>query len=97
MAGYVQVLQFKADDIEAIEQVAHQMREEFGDDFKVVHSTVSEDREKPGHFTIIAEFNSYEEAMTQSNDPRMTKSAEAMAALVDGPITFYNLDVKYES
>jgi hypothetical protein len=46
---------------------------------------------------IIAEFDSYDEAMSQSNDPRMGKFSEEMAALVDGPIKFYNLDVKFST
>jgi hypothetical protein len=45
---------------------------------------------------IVAEFDSYESAMKQSNDPRMGGFADEMAALVEGPVTFYNLDVKHE-
>jgi quinol monooxygenase YgiN len=97
MAGFVQILQFQTSDIDGIEAIAERMREELGSDMAVVHSTVSEDRERPGHFTIVAEFDSYESAMKQSNEPRMGTFADEMAALVDGSITFYNLDVKHES
>jgi quinol monooxygenase YgiN len=97
MAGFVQIVQFTTTNIDAIEEIADRMREELGDDFKVTKSTVSEDRERPGYYMIIAEFDSYDEAMSQSNDPRMGKFSEEMAALVDGPIKFYNLDVKFST
>jgi len=96
MAGFVQIVQFKAENIDAIEAIADRMREALGADFTASRSTVSEDRDQPGHFTIIAEFDSYEQAMTQSNDPRMGQFSGEMAALVDGPVTFTNLDVKFE-
>jgi quinol monooxygenase YgiN len=96
MAGFVQIVQFQASDIDAVEEVGDRMREELGADMAVLRSTVSEDRERPGHFMIVAEFDSYESAMKQSNDPHMSGFADEMAALVNGPVTFYNLDVKHE-
>jgi quinol monooxygenase YgiN len=95
MAGFVQVVQFTTSDIDAIEEIADQMREELGTDFRATRSNVAEDRDRPGNFMIVAEFDSYEEAMTQSNDPRMGRYSAEMAEHVDGPITFYNLDVKF--
>jgi quinol monooxygenase YgiN len=96
MAGFVQIVQFQASDIDAIEEVGDRMREALGADMAVLRSTVSEDRDRVGHFMIVAEFDSYESAMAQSNDPRMSAFADEMAALVNGPVTFYNLDVKHE-
>jgi len=42
----------------------------------------------------IIEFNSYEEAMKNSNDPATTEFAQRLGALLDGPPRLYNLDVR---
>lgn len=56
-------------------------------------ATVCADRDNPNHFTIIAEFPSYEAAMENSNLPETQELAKAMRALADGPATYTNLDV----
>jgi hypothetical protein len=48
---------------------------------------------EPGYFMIV-EFDSYEEAMKNSSDPVTSRYAEQLGALLDGPPTFYNLDVR---
>lgn len=42
----------------------------------------------------IVEFDSYEEAMRNSADPVTGKFAARLAELLDGPVTFGNLDVR---
>jgi hypothetical protein len=54
---------------------------------------VCQDSDKPGQYFTIAEFDSHEEAMRNSQMPETTKLSEQLAALADGPATFYNLDV----
>jgi hypothetical protein len=41
----------------------------------------------------VIEFDSYESAMENSNRQETAEFASKMAALCDGPPTFYNLDV----
>jgi quinol monooxygenase YgiN len=55
--------------------------------------TITKDRDRDDHYLVIAEFESYETAMANSNDPTTQKFAEKLAALCDGPPTFYNLDL----
>ena len=52
-----------------------------------------EDRDNPGHYLNVVFFDSYDEAMKNSNSPTTQKFSEQMMALADGPPTFYNLDV----
>jgi hypothetical protein len=52
------------------------------------------DRDRPGHYVSIVEFDSYEEAMRNSNDPATAKYARQMGELLDAPPTHYNLDVR---
>ena len=54
---------------------------------------VAHDRENPDHYVYLVFFDSYEEAMANSDLPETSHFAEKMMALADGPATFVNLDV----
>jgi quinol monooxygenase YgiN len=58
-----------------------------------VNVTITQDRDRPNHYITVAEFESYEKAMENSNNPATQEFAAAMAKLVDGEPTFINLDV----
>ncbi|HEU5301377.1 MAG TPA: hypothetical protein VFW06_03960 [Acidimicrobiia bacterium] len=51
------------------------------------------DRNDPTRQFTIVEFPSYDAAMKNSEMPETGAMAEKMAALCDGPPTFYDLDV----
>jgi hypothetical protein len=54
---------------------------------------LTRDRANPDRYTAIAEFDSYEEAMRNSELPETTEVAKAYQALCDGPVTFIDLDI----
>jgi hypothetical protein len=56
-------------------------------------SIVVRDRNDPDHHLILAFFDSYESAMENSNLPETGDFAAKQTALLDGPATFYDLDV----
>ena len=56
--------------------------------------TVTADRDRPGTYLTIVEFDSAESAMENSKRPETQQFAEQMGKLTDGPPTFYNLDIK---
>ena len=56
-------------------------------------SIVAADRDHPGKYVAIVQFESYEVAMRNSDDPRTAEFAAKMEELSDGPPTFRNLDV----
>jgi hypothetical protein len=58
-----------------------------------LRGTVTADRERPGYYLNIVEFESYESAMTNSARPDVSAFASKMAALCEEPPRFYNLDV----
>jgi hypothetical protein len=93
MPGYVQIMEFKTSHSEEIRALAEKVQEDLGDAARSTRALFTEDRDRPGHFFAIVEFNSYDEAMEQSNDPRTDARSKRMAALLDDPPTFYNLDV----
>jgi hypothetical protein len=54
---------------------------------------ILKDRNQPGRYLAVIEFNSYEEAMQNSADPETTKFAEQMAGLCTRPPVFTDCDV----
>ena len=56
-------------------------------------SIVTRDRNDPDRHLILAFFDSYESAMENSNLPETAAFAEKQMALLDGPPTFFDLDV----
>ena len=56
--------------------------------------TVTADRDRPGTYLTIVEFDSAESAMENSKRPETQQFAEQMGKLTDGPPKFYNLDVE---
>ncbi|MDQ1465802.1 MAG: hypothetical protein QOH10_217, partial [Actinomycetota bacterium] len=56
-------------------------------------SIVGRDRNDPNRYVILAFFDSYESAMENSKLPETQAFAEKQGALVDGAMTFSDLDV----
>jgi predicted outer membrane protein len=96
MAGFVQIMEIKTSRIDDVEAFAKRMQEERGDALLSSKATVTADRDRPGYYLIIVEFESYERAMENSSDPETGKYAQQMSELLDGPPKFYNLDVRLE-
>ncbi len=93
MAGFVQMIEFESQRIDEIKQLSDSMREGQNDGPTVRRITVAADRDRPGHYVSIVEFDSYDSAMENSARPETAEFAEAMGKLCDGPPTFHNLDV----
>jgi len=94
MAGFVQIMEFETSKIDEVEAFARRMQDERGDALLSTRATVTEDRDRPGTYLVIVEFNSYDEAMKNSNDPATEKYAAEMSGLIGGSPRFRNLDVR---
>jgi len=81
----------KLDEIMALSE---RMQAERSDALLASKATFTEDRDNPGHYFVIVEFDSYEAAMKNSNDPATSKYAEEMGTMLDAPPKFHNLDVR---
>ena len=93
MAGFIQIIEYRTsrfDEVKALgEERAH------NDPGSLARRvTATENRDKPGTFMTIVEFDSFESAMENSKRPETAEFAEQMQKLCDGPPTFYNLDVR---
>jgi len=97
VAGFVQFMEFESSNIDEVEAFARRMQEERGDALLATSATLTEDRERPGTYLVIVEFNSYEDAMANSNDPATDKYAAELVSLLGGATPrFRNLDVRSE-
>ena len=92
VTGFVQVIELKTSRVEEMRSLVAQMRAEY-DPGAAVRGSVTADRDRPGHYYTIVEFESYEEAMRNSTRPEVSAYAARLAALCDEPPRFYNLQV----
>ena len=95
MTGFVQIVEFKTSRIEEVQALIDERRAQLEAGSTVQRLTATADRDRPGYYLTIIEFDSYQAAMENSNLPETTEFAARMAALCDGPPTFANLDVMY--
>ncbi|NES15956.1 MULTISPECIES: hypothetical protein [unclassified Micromonospora] len=55
--------------------------------------TLAEDRDRPGHIMVVAEFDSYEQAMEHSARPETSAYAERLRQLASQEPRYVNLEV----
>ncbi|HUE08231.1 MAG TPA: hypothetical protein VMP41_12445 [Acidimicrobiales bacterium] len=93
MAGFVQIMELDTSKISEVDALGRDLATSLGGEFKARRATTAEDRERRGHYYIIVEFDSYEEAMQNSENPQVAQYSDKMGSLLDGPPAFRNLDV----
>jgi hypothetical protein len=93
MAGFVQIIEFKTSRIEEIEALGGPSTTEGSRPATFRRIIATADRDHPGTYFTIVEFDSFETAMENSGRAETSEFAAKMAALCDGPVTFHNLDV----
>ena len=92
MAGFFQVIEWKASRIDEVEKLQDEWRDRHPE-MGPSRILVGADKDNSGSYMTVVEFESYEAAMKNSNDPATSEWAERMSALCDGPATFHNLEV----
>ena len=93
MPGFVQITEFESSKIKDVDVLGRELAAAMGNKFKPKRAVTTEDRDRPDHCFILVEFDSYEEAMKNSDDPMTSEYSGKLGALVDGPPRFHNLDV----
>ncbi|MFF1307423.1 hypothetical protein [Streptomyces sp. NPDC058307] len=91
---FVQIIGFETERLEEMRQVLQEAgQRNAGRTGGPTHSMLLKDRDKPNHYLAVLEFNSYDEAMRNSDDPETTKLAEQVGALSIGERVYTNCDV----
>jgi hypothetical protein len=94
MAGFIQLIEFETNDVEAVEKAIQNFRDDHPGVMTFTTSRVAEDRDKPGTYISIVEFPSYEEAMKQSDHPALSEFVQSIGPELMANRRFRNLDVK---
>ena len=91
--AFIQVIEFTTSKPEELKALADEYRASTEGRRTVARGWMCADRDEPGKFVNIVEFESYEAAMENSNLPETQAFAGRMVELCDGPPRFSNLDV----
>jgi hypothetical protein len=96
MGGFVQIIEMQTSRIDEIEELLRELRNRLdeGRSSAPRRGTITEDRDRPGFYISIVEFDSYEAAMENSGRPEVNEYAARLAKLCDAPPKFANLDVR---
>lgn len=91
--GFVQIIEFRTSDEERVKALGEEWQQATEGKRTAQKAVIARDRNDPNRFFNIVFFDSYESAMANSALPETQAMAEKMAAAVDGPPTFSDLDV----
>ncbi|MFJ8105206.1 hypothetical protein [Streptomyces sp. NPDC096132] len=92
---FVQIIDFETDRIDEMRALAEEGEQGLRDSADGPRRRlVLKDRNQPNRYLVVVEFDSYEEAMRNSESPETSKFAERMAALCTTPPSFVDCDVE---
>ena len=94
--AFVQIIEFSTSKYDEMQKVGNDWEAAAGADSKARRRVMCSDRDNGGRYFNIVFFDSYEDAMANSNLPVTQEFSQKMMSLADGPPTFYNLDVVEE-
>lgn len=95
--AFIQIVEFKTDDIDGINALWDSWEADTEGTRTASRAYQCSDRDNPGTYCQVVVFDSYEDAMKNSELPETQEAAGKMAELVGGQISFRNLDVIREN
>lgn len=90
---FVQIVDHETEQPEEFRALAEERRQAAGDASTATRGMVLRDRDNPNRYYAVIEFDSYEDAMRNSELPSTQKFAEQAAQLCTRPTRFINCDV----
>jgi hypothetical protein len=91
---FVQIIDFETERLDEMEQLLEDTRQSLaGQDGGPSHRILLKDRDTPGRYLAVIEFDSYEEAMRNNERPETAKMAEQLTALCTRAPRFTNCDL----
>jgi hypothetical protein len=91
--SFVQIIEFRTSRFDEVRKLGDEWEAAAGAERRVGRRVLCQDRDEPGRYFNIVFFDSYDEAMANSELPVTQEFAGKMMALGDGEPSFYNLDV----
>lgn len=93
--SFVQIIEYESDRPDEVRALSEQWSREQHPDAPT-RMFVAEDREQSGHIMMVAEFDSYEQAMANSERPETSAYADRMRQLTRDEPRFVNLELTYQ-
>ncbi|HEY3239265.1 MAG TPA: hypothetical protein VGL92_06875 [Acidimicrobiia bacterium] len=90
---FVQIIEYRTSQPEEMTALGEKWLAATEGKRTLVWELTGADRDDPGRYVQVVEFESYESAMRNSELPETQEIAEQTAKLCDGPVRFLNLDV----
>ena len=90
---FVQIIECRTSKFDEILKLEQEWRNATEGKRTLRRSLVTRDRNDPNRYLILAFFDSYDSAMTNSNLPETAEFGQKQAALLDAPMVFTDLDV----
>ncbi|MFJ3444492.1 hypothetical protein ACIPM2_25340 [Streptomyces sp. NPDC086081] len=91
---FVQIIDFETERLDEMEQLFAEAGQRFaGRSGGPTHRMLLRDRDNPRRYLALIEFDSYEEAMRNSDDPETSRMAEQVGALCIGDRVYTNCDL----
>lgn len=91
--AFVQIIEMRTKNYEELQALGDEFFAATEGRRTLRRSLVTRDHHDPDRYLILAFFDSYESAMQNSNLPETAAFAEKQMPLLDGPPSFYDLDV----
>jgi hypothetical protein len=91
--AFVQIIEFQTSRFDEMSALGDEWEAAAGDQGRATRRVMGQDRDNPGRFMNIVFFESYEEAMENSDNPVTQDFSRRMMELSDGEPSFHNLDV----
>ena len=96
----MQIVDFETERMDEMKELMRQFEatsRASGREEHPTYRTVLRDRANPNRYLVVVEFNSYDEAMANSNHPDTTAFSQKMAGLVTHPPAFTDCDILEQS
>jgi uncharacterized protein (DUF1330 family) len=91
---FVQIIDFETERLDEMEQLLQEAMQRFaGRAGGPTHRMLLKDRDNPRRHLALIEFESYDEAMRNSDDPETSRMAEQLGALCIGERVYTNYDL----
>jgi quinol monooxygenase YgiN len=91
--SFVQIIDCRTKNADKLAELDKEWEASVAGQHTVRRQIVTQDRNDPEHYLVFVFFDSYESAMENSNLPETAAFAEKQMPLLDGPPTFFDLDV----
>ena len=91
--SFVQIIDMRTKNVDEIQNLEREWEKATEGKRTLRRSIIGRDRNDPNHYLVLAFFDSYESAMTNSNLPETTEFGRKQSALLDAPMQFTDLDV----